>query len=55
MYTYRGAEVRVKERVRVESQDPSLMSVLAKLGALENNVMLAEKTLSIGMYAAGRL
>lgn len=29
----------MKEKVRVESQDPSLMAVMAKLTALENEVM----------------
>ena len=31
-------EVGVKEKVRVESGDPSLMSVAAKLSALEHEV-----------------
>ena len=36
---WNGEEVRVKEKVRVESQDPSLMAVMAKLTALEHEVM----------------
>lgn len=39
VFTWRGEEVRVKEKVRVESQDPSLMAVMAKLTALEHEVM----------------
>lgn len=37
-FTYKGAEVKVREKVRVESMDPSLMAVMAKLGALEHEV-----------------
>ncbi|KAJ5174787.1 uncharacterized protein N7482_000664 [Penicillium canariense] len=39
VFTWHGEEVRVKEKVRVESQDPSLMAVMAKLTALEHEVM----------------
>jgi hypothetical protein len=39
LFQWRGEEVRVKEKVRVESQDPSLMAVMAKLSALEHEVM----------------
>lgn len=39
VFTWNGEEVRVKEKVRVESQDPSLMAVMAKLTALEHEVM----------------
>ncbi|KAF6233629.1 hypothetical protein HO173_008186 [Letharia columbiana] len=38
VFHYRGEEVTVKEKVRVESQDPSLMAVLAKLSALGHAV-----------------
>lgn len=34
----RERRVRVKEKVRVESADPSLMSAMAKIGALEHSV-----------------
>ena len=37
-FHYRGEEVTVKEKVRVESQDPSLMAVMAKLSALGHSV-----------------
>ncbi|KAF3912638.1 hypothetical protein ABW21_db0200387 [Orbilia brochopaga] len=46
---YRGVEVKVKERIRVESQDPSLMSVMAKLGALEHNLAMGRTSLGIVM------
>ncbi|KAJ5888454.1 hypothetical protein N7495_008495 [Penicillium taxi] len=39
IFTWHGEPVHVKEKVRVESQDPSLMSVMAKLSALEHEVM----------------
>lgn len=39
VFMWNGEEVRVKEKVRVESQDPSLMAVMAKLTALEHEVM----------------
>lgn len=39
VFTWKGEDVHVKEKVRVESQDPSLMSVMAKLTALEHEVM----------------
>ncbi|EAW11553.1 uncharacterized protein ACLA_092510 [Aspergillus clavatus NRRL 1] len=39
VFQWKGEEVKVKEKVRVESQDPSLMAVMAKLSALEHEVM----------------
>lgn len=48
-FTYRGHEVRVKEKIRVESQDPALMSAMAKLNALEHSLMLSRKALHIVM------
>ncbi|KAL8717655.1 MAG: hypothetical protein Q9181_008297 [Wetmoreana brouardii] len=38
IFVYRGQEVRVREKVRVESQDPSLMAVGAKLSAVGHAV-----------------
>ncbi|KAL2037879.1 hypothetical protein N7G274_009354 [Stereocaulon virgatum] len=38
VFQYRGEEVTVKEKVRVESQDPSLMAVMAKLSAVGHAV-----------------
>ncbi|OCK83127.1 hypothetical protein K432DRAFT_468924 [Lepidopterella palustris CBS 459.81] len=48
-FKYRGQEVRVKEKIRVESQDPALISAMAKLNALEHNVALSRKALNIVM------
>ncbi|KAI4727313.1 hypothetical protein E4T49_04929 [Aureobasidium sp. EXF-10728] len=49
VFTYRGTHVRVKEKVRVESQDPSLISAMAKLAALEHTVELGTKALDVVM------
>lgn len=48
-FTYKEQEVRVREKVRVESQDPSLMAALVKFNALERTVGLALKALDILM------
>ncbi|CAO2657613.1 Nn.00g037390.m01.CDS01 [Neocucurbitaria sp. VM-36] len=48
-FKYRGQDVRVKEKIRVESQDPALISASAKLNALEHSVMLSRKALNIVM------
>ena len=43
---YRGDEVRVREKVGVESSaDPSLLSLGAKLGALERSVEVSRMAL----------
>ena len=49
IFIYKGQEVRVKEKVRVESQDPSLMAAMAKLGALEHSVALSRRALDVVM------
>lgn len=49
MFSYRNADVRVKEKVRVESQDPSLISAMAKLAALEHTVELGRRALGVVM------
>lgn len=49
VFTYRGEEVRVKEKVRVESQDPSLMAAMAKLNALERTLGLVRAALDVAM------
>ncbi|KAJ5163691.1 uncharacterized protein N7500_005521 [Penicillium coprophilum] len=49
IFQWQGEEVRVKEKVRVESQDPSLMAVMAKLSALEHEVMRCVAALRILM------
>ena len=46
-FKYRGQDVLVKEKIRVESQDPALISASAKLNALEHTVKLSRKALSI--------
>lgn len=49
IFSFKGSEVRVKEKVRVESQDPSLMAAMAKLGALEHSVALSRRALDVVM------
>jgi hypothetical protein len=50
VFVYRGEEVRVREKVRVEgSADPSLLSLGAKLGALERTVAEKRKALEVLM------
>jgi hypothetical protein len=50
VFMYRGEEVRVREKVRVEgSADPSLLSLGAKLGALERTVAEKRKALEVLM------
>lgn len=50
----RGTEtqVYVREKVRVESADPSLMSLSAKLGALSHTLALARRNLAVVMGEA---
>lgn len=48
-FVYAGREVRVREKVRVESADPSLMAAMAKLAALEHTIGMARKSLGIVM------
>lgn len=38
MFTYRGRVVSVREKVRVESQDPGLLAIGAKLGVVRREV-----------------
>ncbi|KAH8601941.1 RAVE subunit 2/Rogdi [Bisporella sp. PMI_857] len=48
VFIYRGERVRVREKVRVEgSADPSLLSLGAKLGALERTVVGARRCLDV--------
>jgi hypothetical protein len=49
VFTYRNTDVKVKEKVRVESQDPSLISAMAKLAALEHTVELGRRALHVVM------
>ncbi|KAF2273700.1 uncharacterized protein EI97DRAFT_150408 [Westerdykella ornata] len=48
-FTYKGREVRVKEKIRIESQDPALMAVMAKFGAVSHSISLSLKALNIVM------
>lgn len=52
LFTYKGQEVKVREKVRVESQDPALMAVMAKLSALGHGVAVWRRSLSIVMGIA---
>ncbi|KAF2440570.1 hypothetical protein P171DRAFT_457408 [Karstenula rhodostoma CBS 690.94] len=49
VFKFRKQDVRVKEKIRVETQDPALISAMAKLNALEHNVLLSRKALHIVM------
>lgn len=48
-FRYKGQDVRVKEKIRIESQDPALISAMAKLNALEHSLALSRKALDIVM------
>lgn len=49
VFVHRGQEVRVRDKVRVESQDPSLIAALAKLGAVERSVDGWRRSLAVVM------
>ena len=49
VFMYKGQEVKVKEKIRVESQDPSLMAAIAKLTALERSLAHARSALDVVM------
>ncbi|KAF2720295.1 hypothetical protein K431DRAFT_226910 [Polychaeton citri CBS 116435] len=49
VFPYKGREVKVRDKVRVESQDPSLMAAMAKLGALERSVAVSRRALNVLM------
>jgi hypothetical protein len=53
VFIFHGEAVRVRDKVRVETQDPSLMAALAKLSALERSVALSRKALGIVMGGNG--
>lgn len=48
-FTYKGEEVRVREKLRVESLDPSLLAIMAKLSALEHSVAMSRTALDTVM------
>ena len=49
VFVFQGHEVKVREKVRVESQDPSLMAAVAKMTALERSVAHARAALDVLM------
>jgi hypothetical protein len=49
VFSWKGDEVKVREKVRVESQDPSLMAVMAKLSALHHEVIKCKTALKVLM------
>lgn len=49
IFKHKGQDVKVKEKIRIESQDPSLISAMAKLNALEHSIVLSRKALDIVM------
>ncbi|KAF2225334.1 RAVE subunit 2/Rogdi [Elsinoe ampelina] len=49
VFTYRNQLVKVREKLKIETQDPSLMAALAKLSALEHTVALSRKALDVVM------
>ncbi|KAF2433010.1 hypothetical protein EJ08DRAFT_647758 [Tothia fuscella] len=49
VFVYKGQKVTVREKLRVESQDPNLMAAMAKLNALERSVALGRKALDMVM------
>lgn len=53
VFSWKGQDVRVKEKVRVESQDPSLMAAMAKLSALERSIALERRALDVVMGRDG--
>lgn len=55
LFEHRGVAVRVRELVRVEAQDPSLMAAWAKLGGLEHVLAATLRALRQAMVAAGLL
>lgn len=53
VFAWKGQDVRVREKVRVETQDPSLMAAMAKLGALERSIALERRALDVLMGRDG--
>lgn len=53
LVVYKDTDVRVREIVRVESQDPKLMAAWAKLCGLEHVLSTTVKSLRLLMLAAG--
>ena len=49
IFNYKGQNVRVRDKLRVETMDPSLMAAMAKLSALEHTVALNRRALDVVM------
>lgn len=49
VFHWNDEEVKVREKIRVESQDPSLMAAMAKLTALDNETTKLRKALAVVM------
>jgi hypothetical protein len=45
VFTWKGQDAKVREKIRVESSDPNLMVALTKLNSLERTVALARRGL----------
>ncbi|OAF55150.2 hypothetical protein VC83_08420 [Pseudogymnoascus destructans] len=48
-FNYNGSDVKVKEKVKIDSADPNLMAAMAKLAALEHAVGMARCCLAVVM------
>jgi hypothetical protein len=49
IFTWKGQDAKVREKIRVESSDPILIAALAKLNALERTIALARRGLDTVM------
>ena len=49
MFEWGGEAVMVREKVRVESQDPSLISLMTKLNALAHGISGGRSSLALVM------
>ena len=49
MFHWNGQDVKVKEKIRIESQDPNLISTMTKLTALEREVAKWRTALAVVM------
>lgn len=55
VFTFKGQEVRVREKIKVESQDPALMAITAKLSALSHAVAVGRNNLTTVMEVDAKL
>lgn len=49
VFQWKGEEVLVREKIRVESQDPSLLAAMAKIAALEHEILRSRVALAAVM------